>query len=153
MHARVGKKILLGVIAMLLVLITVFATPMSIVAASITEESSSVSYEKTNVLDDLRQCTINGKPFNIADFPYDESKDIQVISFVEYCYSYKANQRDNYGLYVYVYNPKGLDLSKSQNFNKIQMAVSFDGEGKPNDYYKFSLEFCSRIENGDYKNL
>ena len=106
MHARVGKKILLGAIAMLLVLITVFATPMSIVAASITEESSSVSYEKTNVLDDLRQCTINGKPFNIADFPYDESKDIQVISFVEYCYSYKANQRDNYGFNIGMYAVK-----------------------------------------------
>lgn len=153
MHARVVKKVLLGVIAMLLVLISVFATPMSIVAASISEESSIPDYSKTNVLDDLRHCTINGKPFNIADFPYDESKDIQVISFVEYCYSYKANQRDNYGLYVYVYNPKGLDLSKSQNFNKIQMAISFNGEGKPNDYYKFPLEFCSRVENGDYKNL
>ncbi|WP_405355428.1 hypothetical protein [Ruminococcus sp.] len=153
MHARVVKKILLGVIAMLLVLISVFVTPMSIVAASISEESSSPDYSKTNVLDDLRHCTINGKPFNIADFPYDENKDIQVISFVEYCYSYKANQRDNYGLYVYVYNPKGLDLSKSQNFNKIQMAISFNGEGKPNDYYKFPLEFCSRVENGDYKNL
>lgn len=153
MHARVVKKILLGVIAMLLVLISVFATPMSIVAASISEESSNPDYSKTNVLDDLRHCTINGKPFNIADFPYDENKDIQVISFVEYCYSYKANQRDNYGLYVYVYNPKGLDLSKSQNFNKIQMAISFNGEGKPNDYYKFPLEFCSRVENGDYKNL
>ena len=153
MHARVVKKILLGVIAMLLVLISVFATPMSIVAASISEESGSLDYSKTNVLDDLRHCTINGKPFNVADFPYDESKDIQVISFVEYCYSYKANQRDNYGLYVYIYNPKGLDLSKSQNFNKIQMAISYDGEGKPNDYYKFPLEFCSRVENGDYKNL
>ncbi len=153
MHARVVKKILLGVIAMLLVLISVLATPMSIVAASISEESGSLDYSKTNVLDDLRHCTINGKPFNVADFPYDESKDIQVISFVEYCYSYKANQRDNYGLYVYIYNPKGLDLSKSQNFNKIQMAISFNGEGKPNDYYKFPLEFCSRVENGDYKNL
>ena len=153
MHARVVKKILLGVIAMLLVLISVLATPMSIVAASISEESGSLDYSKTNVLDDLRHCTINGKPFNVADFPYDESKDIQVISFVEYCYSYKANQRDNYGLYVYIYNPKGLDLSKSQNFNKIQMAISYDGEGKPNDYYKFPLEFCSRVENGDYKNL
>ena len=153
MHARVVKKILLGVIAMLLVLISVFATPMSIIAASVSEESSSISYDETNVLDDLRKCTINGSPFNINDFPYDETKDIQVISFVEYCYSYKANERDNYGLYIYVYNPKGLDLSKSQNFNKIQMAISFDGEGKPNDYYKFPLQFCSRVENGDYKNL
>ena len=138
---------------MLLVLISVFLNPMSIVAASENEESSSISYDNTNVLDDLRKCTINGSPFNINDFPYDETKDIQVISFVEYCYSYKANERDNYGLYVYVYNPKGIDLSKSQNFNKIQMAVSFDGEGKPNDYYKFPLQFCSRVENGDYKNL
>ena len=33
------------------------------------------------------------------------------------------------------------------------MAVSYDAEGNATDYEKFSLEFCSKVESGDYKNL
>jgi len=114
---------------------------------------SETGFDSTNVLDDLQSSKVNGKPFDIADYPFNESKDIQVISFVEYCYSYKANLRDNYGLYVYIYNPKGLNLSTNEKQNKIQMAVAYDAEGNPSDYEKFSLEFCSKVESGDYKNL
>ena len=114
---------------------------------------SEISFDSTNVLDDLQSSKVNGKAFDMKDYPFNESKDIQVISFVEYCYSYKANLRDNYGLYVYIYNPKGLNLSTNEKQNKIQMAVSYDAEGNPNDYEKFSLEFCSKVESGDYKNL
>ena len=114
---------------------------------------SETGFDSTNVLDDLQSSKVNGKPFDIADYPFNESKDIQVISFVEYCYSYKANLRDNYGLYVYIYNPKGLNLSTNEKQNKIQMAVAYDAEGNPTDYAKFSLEFCSKVESGDYKNL
>ena len=114
---------------------------------------SETGFDSTNVLDDLQSSKVNGKPFDIADYPFNESKDIQVISFVEYCYSYKANLRDNYGLYVYIYSPKGLNLSTNEKQNKIQMAVAYDAEGNPTDYAKFSLEFCSKVESGDYKNL
>ena len=114
---------------------------------------SEISFDSTNVLDDLQSSKVNGKAFDMKDYPFNESKDIQVISFVEYCYSYKANLRDNYGLYVYIYNPKGLNLSTNEKQNKIQMAVSYDAEGNPNDYEKFSLEFCSKVESGNYKNL
>lgn len=111
------------------------------------------NYDKTNVLDDLKSSTSNGKAFDITDYPFDENKEVQVISFVEYCYSYKANLRDNYGLYIYVYNPKGLNISTNSKSNKIQMATSYNSEGKPSDYTKFNLEFCSKVEDGDYKNL
>ncbi len=140
------------IVSMLLAFVVVFgivvtAMPNTVYAAE------SLSYDKTDVLDDLKSCTVNGKPFDITDYPFDESKDIQVISFVEYCYSYKANLRGHYGLYVYVYNPKGINLSKSEKLNKLQMAVSYDSEGKPSNYEKFSLQFCSKVESGDYKDL
>lgn len=60
---------------------------------------------------------------------------------------------DDYGLYVYIYNPRGLNLSTDSKSNKIQMAISYDSEGKPNDYAKFDLEFCSRSKDSNYKNL
>ena len=115
--------------------------------------AESLSFDSTNVLDDLNSSTVNGEPFDITDYPYDESKQAQVINFVEYCYSYKANLRDNYGLYIYVYNPQGLNISTDSKANKVQMAVSYDSEGNPNDYEKFALEFCSKSEDANYKNL
>lgn len=133
-----------------MVLSMVFFPIFSTVAYAAEKE---VNYDSTNVLDDLNSAAVNGQPFDITDYPFNENKDIQVINFVEYCYSYKANLRDNYGLYVYIYNPKGLNLSTSNKQNKIQMAVSYDAEGNPTNYEKFSLEFCSKTESGDYKNL
>ena len=115
--------------------------------------AQETDFENINVLTDLKSSTVNGKPFDITKYSYDEDKDVQVVNFVEYCYSYKRNLQANYGLYVYIYNPKGLNLSTSSKSNKIQMAVKYDSKGNPTDYVKFDLEFCNKSEQGDYKNL
>ena len=149
-YTRVVKKILLGVVAMLLVLISVFATPMSIAAASI-KTSSGLSFDETNVLDDLLSSTVDGKAFDIRNFPYNANSSIQIINFVEYCYSFKPNMQDNYGLYIYVYNPEGLNIDKTSKQNKIQMGTYTDSEGL--HYEKFNLEFISESEDANYKGL
>ena len=89
----------------LLTVIPVFST------VTYADEIKTVGIDKSNVMDDLESCEINGKPFDVKDFPFDNTKDLQVLSFVEYCYTTKAGKEDNYGLYLYVYNPKGLDIS------------------------------------------
>ena len=33
------------------------------------------------------------------------------------------------------------------------MDISYDNEGNPVDYAKFSLKFISKVESGDYKGL
>lgn len=145
------NKILLSAIVFVLIFCTVFLTVQDV--ARIVYADSSVSFDDTNVLDDLMSSTINGKDFDIADYPFDESKDLEVIFFVEYCYSYRVNLRDNYGLYIYVYNPKGVNIAVNSYSNKIQMATSYNSDGEPSGYTKFNLEFCSRVEDGNYKNL
>ena len=60
-------------------------------------EESGVAFDSTDVLDDLTSSTVNGEKFDLKNYPFDEEKQIQVLSFVEYCYSYRANQRGNYG--------------------------------------------------------
>ena len=145
----VKNNSLLRMAAVVVVLVTLFGV-FSTTAYGLGNGSS---FHDTNVLDDLLSSTVNGKPFDVRDYPLDENGEVQVICFIEYCYSYKANQRDNYGLYIYVYNPRGLNLSTDSKRNKIQMAVSYNAEGNPNAYEKFSLEFCSKVENGTYKNL
>ena len=148
-HAGAVNHPLLRVAAVVMVLVTLFGV-FSTTAYGLGNGSS---FDNTKVLDDLLPATVGGKPFDIRDYPFDENGEVQVISFIEYCYSYKANLRDHYGLYIYIYNPQGLNLSTDTKQNKIQMAVSYDAEGNPNDYEKFSLEFCSKVESGNYKNL
>lgn len=137
----------------LLIVIVVLFGVVTTAAPNIAYAEEALNFDTTNVLDDLKSSSDGGKAFNLNDYPFDESKDIQVINFVEYCYSYKANMRGNYGLYVYVYNPKGLNLSTSSKSNKIQMASSYDADGNPNDYLKFDLQFLSKSEDSNYRNL
>ncbi len=148
-HAGAVKTPLLRVAAVVMVLVTL----LGVFSTTAYAAGNGSSFDNTKVLDDLLPATVGGKPFDIRDYPFDENGEVQVISFIEYCYSYKANQRDNYGLYVYIYNPKGLNLSTDSKRNKIQMATSYNKDGNPSAYEKFSLEFCSKVESGDYKNL
>lgn len=148
-HAGAVNHPLLRVAAVVMVLVTLFGVFSTTAYAA----GNGSSFDNTKVLDDLLPATVGGKPFDIRDYPFDENGEVQVISFIEYCYSYKANQRDNYGLYVYIYNPQGLNLSTDSKRNKIQMATSYNKDGNPDAYEKFSLEFCSKVESGDYKNL
>lgn len=137
----------------LLIAIVIMFGVVTTAAPNIAYAEEALNFDTTNVLDDLKSSSDGGEAFNLNDYPFDESKDIQVINFVEYCYSYKANMRGNYGLYIYVYNPKGLNLSTSSKSNKIQMASSYGADGNPNDYVKFDLQFLSKSEDSNYKNL
>ena len=105
-------------------------------------------FDDTDVLSDLR----SSDGFDILRYPFGESKDLRIVNFVEYCYSYRANMRDNYGLYVYIYNPKGLNLDTG-NANFIQMAVNYDEYGNPREFEKFGLKFLSKAEESNYRNL
>ena len=96
-----------------------------------------LKFDKTDVLQDLRSVV----GFNILDYPYSGESKMEIISFVEYCYSYNANMRENYGLYLYLYNPMGKNLDTNSEANTIQMATAYDEEERPIDYQKFNLKF------------
>ena len=137
----------------LIAIVMVFGVVVSAAPNIAYAESGELNYDKTSVMDDLTSSTVNGQPFDVKDYPYDEDSQAQIVNFVEYCYSYKGNMQSNYGLYVYVYNPQGLNISTNSKSNKIQMAVSYGSEGKPNNYAKFDLQFLSKSEDSNYKNL
>ena len=112
-------------------------------------ETTDVRFDTTDVLEDLR----SSEGFNLLQYPFDETKTARIINFVEYGYSYRANQRKNYGLYLYVYNPQGLDWETSSAENRVQLAVSWNSNGMPNDYDKFDLKFCSKTTEPNYLGL
>ncbi len=94
-------------------------------------------FDKTTIIDDL-------KDFNIADYPKNEDGAPQVIAFMEYCYSSYAFYKEYYGLYFYVYNPTERPIFTTGN--KANVAVSYDSEGKPNDYGNVELRLLNATD-------
>lgn len=112
---------------------------------------TATSFEQSNVLDDLR----SAPSFNILKYPAYQSlePEMYVMNVVEYCYSFDPAMQDNYGLYLYIYNPNEIEISTSDGDNKVQMAVSYNEEGRPDAYEKFDLKFCSKSEEEYYEGL
>ena len=122
-------------------------------AAFAAEEGKELAFDKTNVLDDLTASTdADGNPFDLTQYPYNENGSIQLVNFAEYCYGYAANLRNNYGLYIYIYNPQALNIDEDSVLNKVQLAVSWNAEGEPEQQDKFDVVFCNK-SGGDYAEL
>jgi hypothetical protein len=114
--------------------------------------NTAVNFDETSVLDDLQGSTVGETPFDLTDYPYDESGTVQALNFVEYCYSYRANMQGNYGLYLYIYNPAALDFNTASLSNKVQMATAYAVDKKPVEWGKFGVQ-CVSVSTGDYARL
>ncbi len=150
---RTERKQIIKRICVSFVLIAVFVLAMVFgggftapVAYAATNDD--LQFDETYVMDDLEGMTINGKPFDIADYSFDESRNTGVLLFTEYCYSFYSNRQGNYGLYVYVWNPKGLNIDFDNVNNKIQFSA-----GDTSHYAKYWLECLSVCEETNYEGL
>ena len=120
----------------------------AVVRVSAEDLTVSEAYEKQNVLDDLKGSTIGGQPFDLEDWQYNERGKMQIISFVEFCYSFYEAKQDDFGLYIYVYNPQGLAVNTSSELNKIQFTY-----GSNAGYAKYPLEFLNYSTEAGYEGL
>ena len=132
------RAILVLLIISLLIPLTAFNIPSVAYAA----DGAAVNFDSTDVMDDLEGSALNGVPFDVADYPYDKEGELQVLGFVEYCYSEYENLCGNYGLYLYIYNPALLDIATGTGSNRIEMATEYNEDGTPAEYNKFALQFC-----------
>jgi len=130
----------------LVVVLLVVTLLCSVMTVSYAQEVGGL--DKSEVMDDL----FTDGTYNILDYPYNPFGSLQVMNFVEYCYSYKANMQSNYGLYIYVYNPQQLAFVENSGQNKIQIATAFDADHNAIKYEKFPLE-CISMSKGDYYQL
>ena len=147
---RVCKNIFSAILSFVLTLVVVMAGIFPAVLPVSAEETSKSMYEQTNVLDDLKKSTVNGEPFNLTKYNFDEKKPTQVISLVEYCYSFYSEKQSNYGLYVYVYNPKGLKFNLYSPLNTIQMALDTATDA---NYTKYNLKYLNCSTETNYEGL
>ncbi len=100
-------------------------------------------FDSSYVLDDLKSSTGENQRFDMENYPVNlDAKGPSVINFVEYCYSYRANQFNNYGLYIYLYNPTQLNIEDNLA-NRVQIATKYDSDGSVLEYKKFYLKLCN----------
>lgn len=136
-----------GVLCLLFALFTLisaaFTPSANVYAAEEAEEGAEETVKMTlatsDVLTDLVGTTIEGKEFNLRDYPYTKDKEARVIALIEGCYTYHKEDMDKYGLYVYVYNPQGKAFDENSARNKIQLRFSNSG-----GYSKYPLTFINR---------
>ncbi len=143
------KKLIAIAAALAAVLIFYFSSTLcgGAVFASAASASPQATYEASNVWEDLQGATYDGESIDLNVYNFDEQKNVQIISFIEFCYSpFKAKQ-NNFGLYVYVYNPRGLDWTSKQAMNKIQL--SFDSV----QWNKYPLQYLNKSNAAGYEGL
>ena len=127
---KVLKRIFILVLTVIMV---VSAFPL---AASAAEK---VDINTSSVEDDLKS------KFDYLHIRFPENSlnnKIELISFLEYGYTASSGEKaDDYGLYLYVYNPSGKDILSDTN--KIQFGVKWKKDKKGNfeavDFKKYSL--------------
>lgn len=138
-------------LALLVIVCSFFSILTTPVKAFAAEQNKEVNFEETNVLDDLR----SAKNFNIFKYPFYNTgnPEMYIMNVVEYCYSFDVLRQGNYGLYLYIYNPNAQDIEIKDGANKVQMAISYNEKGEPNDYEKFDLKYCSKSEEEHYEGL
>ncbi len=139
--------------AFLLAAVVVF--PACTAAVSHAAEDVVADFEAQNVWADLQNSVIAGEPFDIMDYPKNTSIDPSVITFAEMGYSYDVNNQDDFGLYLYIYNPKECAYDVTRN--RVQLKC---GSLATANYSLTFLNYCSekgyegrfykyRIELGD----
>lgn len=140
-------KSILCLLTVFLIICTSILNPLVVSAG----KSKETTFKSSNVLDDLLSSVVNGQVFDIKNFSFNEKGNLQILNFIEYCYSYKESKQDDFGLYVYVFNPQGLDIDKTSKQNKIQLATYSDEFGEHFD--KFELEFINEPNQSNFKGL
>lgn len=113
-------------------------------------ESKQAVYERQNILEDLTGSTIEGEAFNLAEYNFDRSKEMKLISFIEFCYSNNADKQADYGLYAYVYNPQGKAFKLYSKEHAISIRV---GGNQSANFNSYRLTFLNQSMRAGYEGL
>lgn len=119
-----------------------FALTFFVPCAVVFAEDSSHPFDNSNVLDDLNGSTVLGKKFSVDDYPRNLLGQPQLLSFAEFCFSTDINYASNYGLFLYVYNPSGVQIEDS-SLNCVTMGSTYDAGNNVTANKQFGLHICN----------
>lgn len=98
------------------------------------------TYEQRGVLDDLQDMSLKGDAFNLENYTFNSYEKTQLLTLVELGYSYYTANDDNYGLYLYLYNPQKLDIIAEHEQNAVSLAL---GTGTDAPFNKYPLRYVN----------
>lgn len=143
---KVNYKIAYILAAVIVGVAFIFTSAMGSSFGSVAHAATSAYYyDDTDVLDDLQSSVLNGEKFDLEDYPHTDNHDPQIISFIEFCYSYSPKKQSDYGLYVYVYNPQDIAFDTDTDRNKIELSYIKD------EYAKYNLQFLNYSAKSGYE--
>ena len=111
------------------------------------ESRAGDSIETSDPLEDLEGAVIGGKQFSLDNYTWDLNGVPQLIYFAEVGYSMWTDNREDYALYAYIYNPAGLFFDEGSESNKIELAFGSGG------YEKYPLEMIGKSQRPGYEGL
>lgn len=130
---RYIRKALKKIATLALAMFTLFGIIAPTLFAASAESEVLTKFDESPVMDDLADV-------DLSEFTEGVSTDVQLVRFTEYGYSKESST--NYGLYLYVYNPQGLEFSEREGANEINIAVDYDDKGNPTSYQNLTLKIC-----------
>ncbi|MBR2448945.1 MAG: hypothetical protein IKB30_02360 [Clostridia bacterium] len=152
MHARKIKynKIFSFILAMLF-----FVSALSVCDFTAHADANVYPFDNTDVMTDLE----SSDEFVLSDYYWDKYgiyRSPELVNFVEWCYS--PFQPDDFALYIYFYNPQGVDIDEDNPSNRIQIASAYNAypitrESVPSDYSTYPLVFCSMSTRENYEGM
>lgn len=108
------------------------------------------AYEERNVLDDLEGSTLRDESFDLIKFPLNANGSTSLLSLVEFGYDFDFKYCDDYGLYIYVYNPQALKFFVNSEFNRISLRFGTD---KSQHFKKYNLQFLNFSDKSGFYHL
>lgn len=81
---------------------------------------------------------------DLSNYPVNPLGECEIISFMEYCYSYQNQYKNCYGIYIYIYNPTCQFIERISTRNNVSMRIG-DESAEFNKYY---LEYMDRTDDG-----
>lgn len=119
-------------------ILTLFCLLISLFAGTTSFAFAYDSFDSTNVMDDL----YSADGFNLMDYQPDPQGAVTLCNFVEYGFNYKQDNSTDYGLYLYVYNPRLIDFDTATNRNTVSLAITKNGI--TTEYKTYELQFLSK---------
>lgn len=128
---NIFQKITYAIVSIAMSIMTIAAGLFPTATAVYTHaDGAATDFDQTDIMEDLTDIDVLLYPKNPFGTP-------DVIRFVEYCYSTRPLLQEDYGLYLYVYNPTETPVATLGNV--ANMAVGYAEDGEPNKWENVPL--------------
>lgn len=122
MLRKIYKKAMYIFAALLLCVTTVIGGQGNLSALSAFADTVTSSFDNSPISEDLQD-------IEVLRYPKNPLGKYELIRFTEFCYSERPFLAENFGLYLYIYNPTETELET--NYNTVTMATSYNSDGTP----------------------